>query len=1006
MKSKYTILIILMLSVLYSCTDDTIPSAAKNEGSPVMLNLNLAYPESKSLDIETRASLSTSVYDFYLFIFDAKGNLKDKYYFPTTTTGTNSHGDYSSNAEATLAPTTDASGKLSNIATTSGNSYILGVANINLKVGNSILDALKDITTMDGLKKCLAVEPTINPSVFTMSGYYSPDNNVSTDGLVEIPTESEALTGYIHLIPVDAHITFEVQAGTVSDRDFTFSLDSWQVVNVPKNVHLFHTGLESGENFYNSETSVQVTKETPTSGKTKYLFDFFVQERLSNATVDIENYGDRAAWTLDTQNKVDNKDFTNAPDNATYVILKGRYKGKSPIQTIDSEPGTTTVEEVDANVIYTIFLGEDSHTNYDSFTTNRNVNYTYKVTVNGVKDISVEVRTNKEERPDGEGEIILSQGKSYDFDAHYGAIVLEFNKTEIETAIKSGRTGYTVVTPYGNKIYVYDNKTDDDEQAPFAEWVKFFRGTNVVSNTHYPKTFHQDNLGSDLSNLMSIKDLLDELNTGIAETGESIYSDGKVRYTAYIDEFYYDKKPGTTNTAASWKDFVNVDNRKLMILANTELSDDKNSSITSAVYVINQKSIKTIYNKDAGGLSRAWGLESIEEPLETNGRTTLTHGSATIYDYNQSSIYGRKNALYTQEQNSRNLTWGNMIANTGYLSNNYNQNIYAACMLRNRDLNGNGTVEADEIRWYVPTLFQYQQMYIGMYGIEDLDARLYYKEAVEDIEWEYKHYISSNDRQIMWAEEGLSNSDYNPNGSHTGRTWSGTFTDNLRIRCVRDLGTKIDEADKTNNWNNVEHGFQDFYTVKDNNVIELTYLNRASVRTNLENKEVTGHVTTFSSNNRPALRFQYATTNLRSNNETSFDYYDQNTMVDNGGNSACSSLGLGWRLPTLTELNLMRQVGQTFSTDGNTMCRTKFEFYEWNDQNTNMGIPDNSLATSGSGNNLRYYGRYWHMWGTQDGWNPRRFMLTEYAPYGATNKDGNAKDELKAYIRCVKDAAQ
>ena len=67
MKSKYTILIILMLSVLYSCTDDTIPSAAKNEGSPVMLNLNLAYPESKSLDIETRASLSTSVYDFYKF---------------------------------------------------------------------------------------------------------------------------------------------------------------------------------------------------------------------------------------------------------------------------------------------------------------------------------------------------------------------------------------------------------------------------------------------------------------------------------------------------------------------------------------------------------------------------------------------------------------------------------------------------------------------------------------------------------------------------------------------------------------------------------------------------------------------------------------------------------------------------------------------------------------------------------------------------------------------------
>ena len=1005
MKTKYTIFIVLMLSVLYSCTDDNIPSTSIDEGSPVVLNLNLAYPESKSLDIATRASLSTNVYDFYLFIFDAEGNLKNKYYFPTTTTATNSDEKYSSNAEAILTPTTEASGKLSNIATTSGNSYILGVANVNLKVGNSILDALNDITTMDGLKKCLAVEPTINPSVFTMSGYYSPDNNVSTEGRVEIPTESNVLTGYIHLIPVDAHITFEVQAGTISGRDFAFSLDSWQVVNVPQNVHLFHTGSESGENFYNSEASVQVTKETPTSGKTKYSFDFFVQERLSNAT-GIEKYGDRAAWTQDTQNKVDNKKFTNAPSNATYVILKGRYKGESPIQTIGSQAGVTTTEEVDANVTYTIFLGEDSHNDFNSFVTNRNVNYTYKITVNGVKDISVEVRANKEERPDGEGEIILSQGDSYDFDAHYGAIVLEFNQKDIETAINSGRTGYTVVTPYGNKIYVYDAKTSDSEQAPFAEWVKFIRGTNTVNNNHYPKTFNQSNLGENLSKLMSIKDLLNELNTGKvggADDGASIYSDGIVRYTAYIDEFYYDKEPGTTTTA-SWKDFVNVDNRKLMILANTELSNDENSSITSAVYVINQKSIKTIYNKDAEGLSRAWGLESIEEPLVTDGRTSLTHGSATIYDYNQSSVYGRKNALYTQEQNST-LTWGNMIANTGYLSNNYNQNIYAACMLRNRDLNGDGLVGADEIRWYVPTLFQYQQMYIGMYGIEDLDARLYYKEAVEENKWEYKHYISSNERQLMWAEEGLSNSTYKPNGAHTGSlNWSGTFTDNLRIRCVRDLGTKINATDKVKNWNDAEHGFQDFYTKKDNNVIELTYLNRPSVRTNLENKEVTGHVTTFSSNNRPALRFQYATTNLDSNN--TFDYYDQNTAVDNGGNSACQNLGQGWRLPTLTELNLMRQVGQTFSNNGNTMCRTKFEFYEWHGQNTNMGIPNNSLATSGSGNNRKYYGRYWHMWGTQDQWNPRRFMLTEYSPRGSQNVDGNASNELKAYIRCVKDAAQ
>lgn len=972
MKTIYRLFILLFLSAFYACTDETIPSVNHTEeGEPVTLSMNLSFPESENLNIETRAELSTKVSDFYLFIFNANGQLKDKYYFPQG--ATNSDAAYSSNGDATISPTTDSSGKLTNIRTTSGQSYILGVANVAMKVGYEIVDNLNEVTTMQELKTALAVEPTVHPTTFTMSGYYSASEAVSTDGAVTIDKEVP-LTGYIHLVPVDAHVTFQVQAGTVAGRDFTFTLDSWQVVNVPQNVHLFHTGNEAATSYYNSILTTQLEKETPTTGKDIYSFDFFVQERLQEAAAEINSYGERAAWNTEGSQDADKKTFANAPANATYVILKGRYKGESAIQTLGAEAGTTTVEDVDAEVVYTIFLGEESATDFKDFTTNRNVNYTYVVTVNGVKDISVEVRADVENRPDAEGEIILSQGQVMNFDAHYAAVVLEFTKDEIELAKQEGRMGYSVISPYGNRIYVHGDE-ETTEQAAHADWVKFYKGTNLVNGTHHPATYNT----TTIDGLLTVKGLLEELN-------EETFADGDVvRYTAYINEYYYDTNP-TTGNAASWKEFVNVDDRKLMILADTEVSDDENSSITSAVYVLSQKSIKTIYNKEAQGLSRAWGLESVEEAFTTGGRKTMTRNAQgyTYYNVtnNVNAKYGRQLALQVIENNE--LDWG-MIANDGHLANGYNQNVFAACMMRNRDLNGNGEIDTDEVRWYLPTLFQYQQMYIGMYGIEDLDARLYYKEAVEENKWEYKHYIASNDRQIFWSEEGLSNCDYNESGS-----WYNAMSQTVYARCVRDLGTALTENDMSSSFTDESYQFQDFYT-KDENVIEMTYLNEASVRTTLEAKEVSAPVTTFSMNNRPAVRFEYSDylsvrNQYGQGTTTQWSFKDQNDLADGGENTICATLGAGWRLPTLTELNLMYQNG--VSINNTTITRTKFEFYEWNGftWNNNPGVPAQSLKES----NDRYYGRYGHAYDSNN------FMLPD-----GQNMDGAG--EYKGYVRCVRD---
>jgi len=996
MRKIYDILLTLVIaSCIISCSLEEIGSVQISEGGhPVTVNMNLSFPESMQVAVQTKAGeMNTRVYDFYIFVFDNAGNLQNKYYFPSSTSNdvTNYSAEYSlplPGVSTSLRRNTDTSGDILTLGTLSGSCYMMGVANVDMKVGYSLLDELNDVTNMSELREVLAVEPTVSPSVFTMSGFYSPSQTtISTDGAIVIPDDGN-ITGYIHLEPVDAQIDFNVKAGNGSGRDFDFILDSWQVVNVPRNAYLFPSLTEAVTSYYDSNLSHQVDKAlTGTGTKNTYSFNFFIQERLGQSSATISSYGDRAAWNGEDEN---GKIFTNAPANSTYVLLNGRYLGESVIQSktdVNSDGVVDTddisVEYVDANVTYTIFLGEGSDASpYTSFRSNRNTKYTYNVTVNGVKDISVEVRQDNdngndiENRADAEGDIIMSKGSSFSVDAHYSSLVLTFTKAEILEAIEKGMIGYTAVTPYGNRLYAYRDGVADTDQAPYADWVKFARKTSYTGGTHYPAKYNP-------SEIMTVRELLEELETGYVKgdaANGSIYMAGDVvRYTAFVQEYYYDTTPD--GDPASWKDFVNVPDRKLMILADTETSTDEKSSITSAVYTITQKAIKTIYNKNADGLDRAWGLESVEEDIVA-GRHHLNNNSTLAYyggSFPESEKYGRKIALANAESNSS-LTW-NMIGNDGYLTNAYSNNAFGACLLRNRDLDGDGRIDPEEIRWYMPTLFQYQQMFIGMYGIEDLDARLYYNEAVVDEEWIYKHYLSSNNYQVMWAEEGLSNCNYQSSAS-----WYGTnFTDEYLVRCVRDLGTPVTSSDSRDSFNDEDYQFQNIF-VKEGRTIKMTYLNEASVRTTLENKEVSAPVVTFSENNRPAVSFEYAQSDLGGD----YDFRTQNNRADNNQSTVCSTLGTGWRLPTVTEMSLIQQSGVTLSQ--NTITRTKFQFYMWNGlRNTDAdynSIPVNSRKHQ---NNLRY-GRYGHVYG------PGFFTLPDGNSMMAT-----AQTTRNGKVRCVRD---
>lgn len=114
----------------------------------------------------------------------------------------------------------------------------------------------------------------------------------------------------------------------------------------------------------------------------------------------------------------------------------------------------------------------------------------------------------------------------------------------------------------------------------------------------------------------------------------------------------------------------------------------------------------------------------------------------------------------------------------------YIQAIYS-CMNRNKDENGDGTINAEELKWYLPASGKYLRMILGRNNL--VTPLMGYEqgtlpEACGTGHNTLYHYISS-DRKIVWADEGISSSLFNAESRWQIAPW--------QIRCVRNLGTNL-----------------------------------------------------------------------------------------------------------------------------------------------------------------------------------------------------------------------
>lgn len=838
-------LALLVFLTVFSCQDEEIIKEGTyvEEGLPATINLSFT-----SLELQQIQTKSASlVQDLYVFIFKSDdGTLVDSHYFSASEVS-------AGNGVA--------------MVTSTGRRHIYGVANLQTSAFGNIKEKLDKVANEQDLLD-LSVELqdySINSaaSSFLMSGFYTKNDKaldppvaiIQENGSVTTDEESDAdvstesakdKTPKIRLKRLHSKITFDVTIG--GEKVKSFIVDSFSVINVPKVSTLIE--LKDGE----TESTYFSARQQQTFNEGKNNFTFYMLENRLEPKKECSLYEDRETGSNGAK-KIEEITWTNAPDNGTYVVLKGRYKGSAIKYTGEDNNRTEEGEsQVDADVTYYIHLGYVGDKPSD-FSSLRNKDYTYHVSVAGVDKIVLEVETNdKYDRGDGDV-YYMDGGNVIEVDAHYAARVLSFTRKQL------GGSNSTIPL----KVLVNSNKTNGFEEKDM-DWVKFVCGGEPDKPVCYP--------GDGDERLRSVQEFLSELDAFRKKSGED---DEKIYYTCFINEYYGESDD-------DWKDYVNQNDRIMQIICNFHTGNGSNT--VDAAYIIRQKSIQSFY--DINKVESAWGLEWINET--TNYQTVGSRRPEKDKPIEIGLPYGTPKGTGNDFYNGRwnmmqeigtNASW----YQDGYIpKDNPNDELvyhaysddlnkaYAACMQRNRDADGNGKIDGDEIKWYLPALYQYTDISVGanvlpekiqLYTTDDYNT---YFEENNKRYWMFKHFISNTSKKVFWAEEGgpYGDLDSNRNGLESHLSNKVRVEENARqFRCVRNLGKNsskeiIGQEDRPADF--VKYG---------NNIMNLTWMNPVALRdAYVENEELAQH-DERSYISRPYTKFQVAQNNVSVSNYVS-----------------------------------------------------------------------------------------------------------------------------------------
>lgn len=977
----------IVVCMFGACVDNTFVEGADepNVEEGISMAIDLSFQVEKTA-VQTRAAASVNaenkVLNIYVFAFNSDGTLDNKRFYQDGDLDWEKTNEKDSENDS---PTT---GTIKNFAIHSGNEKTFyAVANVGYSgLEKQALDDVSNKEALLGLTFTLSQAANIQRTYFVMTGQLGYDSD--QDGVVDkfaynVSAGDNELFGKLYLKRTDARITFNVSARNINNYDnFSFVPKNYRVFNISRSSYLFEKEDDASGEYNNLPSALSFDVANNGMGTTS-TFDFYVQENRQEPIKRItqsakSEFPENTNATLfsmrekrTTSDDLSARTFVFAPQYGTYVEIKGQLS----YQKTDNDGNT---EFISADVTYTIHLGNtggvddvNNEEKVNIYDTERNTHYIYNVTITDINSIIVEVEDDNENRPGAEGDVVIAGGEVLELDAHFDRYLFYLYLKDLQDKTTDGRLTWAVSTPFENAMRITGpngNMPHDYKWITFGvnweygvdkdHYVKYpgdfaydgYNGdTPSVKGTYVDPAWNGYNLPSGNAGKIVLRDIEQLLNflTEIATTNPDhemfVEVNGRkaVAITAFIDEFVYVTDPVDPNTVGGtptaptdaglllWKKVVNGRDRLLHICRGEGVkSDDGASSVIRSVLSFKQHPIYTMYDVNSDVIT-AWGTESLMETGVLNA--SFDHPHKEIEPYENTADNGRQNQMnfvvdikkYWTDVISTESRYG--LNSSGGPNGIDHNTIWHACMLRNRDVNGDNVIDNREVRWYLAAIDQLSDLWTGDAAINE-SARTYPQEKygqryhlASSTYW--NKVTKSENPTVMWAEEGGSIGDFNYSSGKTSEGYNPTG-DKYAYRCVRNLGIRLDDYNKVPddyiNWD------------ASNRVVDMSRLGYAAKRTAYDGGNNLDEHNERDVLNRPYTKFQvydyqsYYQDNRGRNLNLSWNEFHERLYPDWGySESPCPT---GYRLPNQREVGIMLTIPTLKSEMSGTRTITNTAF--------------------------------------------------------------------------------
>lgn len=760
---RISAVIAALIGILASCNQIEIPGVVE-EGLPTKLKLALTMPAPGEV-VVTKATdaQETAVSELALFFYKKSNTSAPAAVIEIGQDGLQNYTQPSSTNYIYTITCEDES-------LTSGEYYLYAIGNYGSNNFGSVNIASLKSKSLDDLKATMVTKGNhlldMIENTLLMTGVYGRGDGSITlaPGANDFTSKGDA--SRIHLRRITAKVNFRISAAA----GINFEPISYSIVNYPMSSTLFERrgwapddiNGTIADNLNGSETDKELDELTGLNIADNG-FQFYMMENAQVADTELSSYAQREAHV-----SPDDQSFMYAPEASTYVVIKGRYSG--PLTT----QGASNGETINGMVSYTVHLGNFSTSGSNSnFAVRRNSKYNYRITITGVNSIIAEAEYNGEGyvegNPGAEGSLYTISNSLTDvrLDSHYESVLVKIADNDGQ-GHPLALVGYTIrsLTPYEDETY--DSIQDADKTQPQdVNWVRFAAPTSTTDLISYPGA----------ENTVDIYGLVAEFREGRMEHFKHDETNHFFYTQAFVSEYFYETNPVTGQPALP-AEFVNVEDRELTLAAGIAVSKDgKSTYAKTPIFSIKQQPIVTMYDLSSDNmLANPFGIETIEEfrnpvYLSPDGeyQDNLTSQSSSF------NGWANMTAILSANQ------WGDYVDSSkmGHFDNSSDINAaamsqnYAAyqCLSRNRDENGNGTIDNDEIKWYLPAGGQCQTIW---YGYPALKTSAHLNNNMQ------AYWTSTTGSMRAWyLDEGVSYGEINGASS-----W---LASQLGVRCVRNL---------------------------------------------------------------------------------------------------------------------------------------------------------------------------------------------------------------------------